>query len=389
VGTGDGTVASSTKIVDHGSDDLHWTLVILGDGFRAAEMAQYQQKVTDLVNGLQGVQPFGRLWNHINVHRIDVHSDESGADDPAACGGPGTTRRTYFDATFCGVAQVRRAVTVNNVLVLSTINAHVSSVEAIVVLVNSTDLGYATVDNVTACTLHPDFILGVAHELGHVLGLADEYDYLSHCPPGDVAGHDTYTGTEAELKPNVTTVTDRSRLKWRHKLVFGPMVRMDNPNCTMCDTRPNPSPGAVGLFGGANTFRCGVFRAQYDCVMRTVDPGTPFCVVCQEAMEKEILKATTVERDCFLATAVYGDPGHPDVDWLRDWRNRQLARGVPAGPAMRALVAAYGRLGPPLARFTVTRPRLARLLRERAFGPAVAALRRRSPSGPLSTGDGT
>jgi zinc carboxypeptidase len=82
------------------------------------------------------------------------------------------------------------------------------------------------------------------------------------------------------------------------------------------------------------------------------------------------------EPPCFIATAVYGDPDHRDVVFLRTLRDE-----VP--PATRVgyrivppIVRAYGRLGPPAARWLASRPRLARALRRWMFEPAVNACRR-------------
>jgi hypothetical protein len=59
---------------------------------------------------------------------------------------------------------------------------------------------------------------------------------------------------------------------------------------------------------------------------------------------------------------------------LRRWRDRHLEAGT---PWMRLLVAGYARVGPALAGKVRSRPRLARLLRTRVFGPWAGWLRRR------------
>jgi hypothetical protein len=53
-----------------------------------------------------------------------------------------------------------------------------------------------------------------------------------------------------------------------------------------------------------------------------------------------------VDRTCFVATAAYGDPRHPEVVALRRWRDQVLVR-TPLG---RAFVAFYWRVGPLAAR---------------------------------------
>lgn len=372
MGTSDGSVGAVTKVVDHGPDNERWAIVVLPDGFTAAELPTFHAKVNDLVAGLQTIEPFQTLWSKINVHRIDVTSVESGLDEPAGCGGAttATTKRTYFDATFCGTPGIRRAVTVNDALVLTTVNAKVTDWEAIVVIVNTAEIGGTGGQQIATYTLHPVLVQGVAHEFGHLMGLGDEYDY---------DGQDTYSGTEPS-QPNATTVTDRSKLKWRHHLArgSGPVPTMTNPDCTKPDTRPSTLPaGTVGLFGGTLTHRCAIYRPTYDCGMRTVDPATPFCVVCRETMTKKINARSTPSGTCFVATAVYGDAHHPDVAWLRLWRDRHLQPGARGRSLVRLAAGVYVRVGPSLARATARQPHVARTLRDQLFAPLIARARER------------
>ncbi len=210
--------------------------------------------------------------------------------------------------------------------------------------------------------------------MGHAaFGLADEYQYYVGC--GSDTDRDRHPGPEP-TQPNVTVNTDRATLKWRHLLEPATTVpTMRNPDCTKCDTRASTVPAStVGLFEGAHYYHCDAYRSEHDCLMRTVGSNLPFCKVCQEAIRKKVIDGS--KADCFVATAVYGDAAHPDVAWLREWRDRHL-RGGPGRIPMRAVVGAYARLGPPAARHVAVRPALARALRQRVFAPAVAAARRR------------
>ena len=82
-------------------------------------MAKYHADVQAFVDAFGQTAPFGDLWCGINVHRIDVVSTDSGADDPIACGdgsaGSGAVARTYFDATFCSGNAIRRLLTCDSV----------------------------------------------------------------------------------------------------------------------------------------------------------------------------------------------------------------------------------------------------------------------------------
>jgi hypothetical protein len=50
---------------------------------------------------------------------------------------------------------------------------------------------------------------------------------------------------------------------------------------------------------------------------------------------------------CFVATAAWGDRLHPDVVWLRNWRDRVLVRYA----AGRAFIRLYWIIGPRMARY--------------------------------------
>lgn len=73
---------------------------------------------------------------------------------------------------------------------------------------------------------------------------------------------------------------------------------------------------------------------------------------------------------CFIATAAYADPGHPDVEVLRRFRDRYLMKSR----AGRAFVKLYYRYSPPLAEFVDERPAL-RAVSRAVLSPVVAACR--------------
>jgi IgA Peptidase M64. len=133
----DGSVIGAQKIVDHGADAQRYNVVILGDGYRAAEMAKYHSDVQAFVDVFGQTAPYGDLWCGINVHRIDVVSTDSGADDPLTCGdgsgGSGAVARTYFDATFCSGNQIRRLLTCDSVSARNVAQAHVPAAHVVMV----------------------------------------------------------------------------------------------------------------------------------------------------------------------------------------------------------------------------------------------------------------
>ena len=279
MGTADGTIVGTTKVVDHGPNGDKWNLVVLGDGFRAADQADYTAAVTALVNTLKATAPFDGVWDRVNVHRVDVHSTDAGADDPAACadgsspaGGTAVTAKTYFDSSFCN-SGIRRLLVPDQALGVTTANAQVPGWDAILMIVNSTEFG-GSGGTLATYSLAPAAIEIAIHEMGHAaFGLADEYEYFTGCASGE-AGHNTHPNTEP-TEPNITVETDRTKLKWRH-LVDAATASPDDPERRLheCDPQANPvAADTVGLFEGAHYFHCGAFRPSYDCRMRTSRDG--------------------------------------------------------------------------------------------------------------------
>jgi hypothetical protein len=283
----DGSVAGRQKVVDNGPDSERYNIVILGDGYRREELAKFAGDVDNFVAVLKSTAPYDRIWGAINVHRVDVVSTESGADDPAHCGdgsaGQNLAPRTYFDSTFCGGGQIRRLLTCNDTLAHDTAKAQVPQVLMTMVIVNAGEYGGSGGRVATFSTNPAAAEIGL-HEMGHTaFGFADEYETYQGCGTGE-KGHDHYTGTEP-VEPNVTATTDPARIKWRAVLTAAadglPTTR--NANCADCDTQPNPrEDGYVGAYEGARYFHCGCYRPAFNCRMRVL--GQPFCGVCQQVI---------------------------------------------------------------------------------------------------------
>jgi hypothetical protein len=286
MGTSDGSVIGITKVVDHGDPALRWNLVILGDGYQAAQLTQFHTDVQNFADVMYQTPPYDELWCGINIYRIDVMSTDSGADDPAACGGTGAAARTYFDASFCN-NNIRRLLEINTTTVHNVVNAQLPQANMIMVIVNSAVYG-GSGGSVATFSLAPNAQEIGLHEMGHTaFGFADEYEYYAGCgvdPPGT---HDNYTGPEPG-QPNITKDSGRTTIKW-HDLVLAatPMPTTSNANCTQCDPQPNPQqPSTVGAYEGAGYYHCGLYRPQFTCRMRAL--GNPYCAVCQRVIRETI-----------------------------------------------------------------------------------------------------
>lgn len=282
MGTSDGTVVGPTRILNNGPDSDRFNIVFLAEGFQDTEQTAFNNACNDFVNAIQLEPWFDTLISAINIHRINVESDDSGADDPATCGGTGATANTYFDATYCGDGLIRRLLVCNQTIARDVLDTHVPEWDVAVVLVNSIIHG-GSGGGIAVVAMTPNWINIALHELGHsAFALADEYDYWSGC------GVDTDRDVAPVGEPsssNVTATTTRSALKWRHLVdPLTPIPTMENPDCTQCDRRPNvlSDDTTIGLYEGAKYYHCGRYRPAYRC--RMFNHNRNFCRVCVEAI---------------------------------------------------------------------------------------------------------
>jgi hypothetical protein len=285
----DGAVVGMRTVADHGPSQRRFDVVITGDGYRSDELPLFAERVEAFCERLFDAAPFDVLQPLVNVHRLDVASTDSGADEPLSCpdgsDGSGAAARTFFDATFCGGGN-RRLLTVDTALVLATVVEHVPAYDMVFVQVNAMAYG-GSGGSVAVFSAHPNAAEIALHEMGHTaFGLADEYPAKAGCTNPD-PGHDVHPGPEPDY-PNVTL--DRSARKWAELVAAGtPLPTMANPDPSRCDERPSPvAAGTVGAFEGADYHRSGVYRPEYDCRMRTL--GVPFCAVCQREIRRQVLR---------------------------------------------------------------------------------------------------
>ena len=277
--TADGTVIGTTQIFGSAPRSRAFNVVLLADGFTAAQQTAFNNACNAFVTAFRGTPPYDELSPVINVFRVNVSSTDSGADDPASAGGTGATARTYFDSSF-GENGIRRLLVCNNVTALQVAAAQVPEFTVVLVVVNSMIYG-GSGGSVGTYSLAGGATEIALHEMGHTAyGLADEYPYYAG---GNETGHDRYTGPEP-TQPNITTNTNRATLKWLWALAASTAIpTMANPNCAQVDSRPSPVPtGTVGLFEGAFYNHCGAYRPEYDCKMRNL--GVAFCHVCRQVI---------------------------------------------------------------------------------------------------------
>ncbi len=266
-----------------GSPGNRVDILILGDGYTAAEEALFDSHVDEFNVWFFTVTPYAEYQNFVNVSSLFVASAESGADHPpydAACPGglgccsdpdalfdplAGTYVDTAFDARFCA-SNIHRLLVVDEAAIFAAAAA-VPDWDHIMVAVNDPVYG-GSGGAIAVTSVHEDGLEIIQHEYGHSFTrLADEYDTPY---PGFPACSDM-VGPACEA--NVTDETSPSLIKW------SPWIAPATPLPT-----PEGSPlyaAEVGLFQGARYLTTGMYRPRDEaCMMHFL--GLSSCEICSQ-----------------------------------------------------------------------------------------------------------
>ncbi len=152
-------------------------LVIVGDGYTAGELAQYDADVSNVINNFFIYEPFVSYEPYFLITKVDVISNESGVDnDPS----PGINRDTALDMTFW-CSGIERLLCVNVSKAYAEAFGGSANVDQVLAIANSSKYGGAGYSSSNLGTLSGQNSASVEvaiHEMGHSLGdLADEYTY--------------------------------------------------------------------------------------------------------------------------------------------------------------------------------------------------------------------
>ncbi|MCC6795752.1 MAG: DUF5011 domain-containing protein [Candidatus Hydrogenedentes bacterium] len=255
---------SVAKIQDTGSDTNRLVLVILGDGYTAANLSagSFTTAAQNALTAFGNKSPWDVLFNGTNVYRVDVESNQQGADRED--GQNGTLVDTYFNSTFW-TSGIDRLLTIDftgRSRAISAADAYVGVGvwDYLFVLVNSTVYG-GSGGSIGVSSIHASASEVIIHEFGHTFaGLADEY---TTAYPGYPAG---------DGEPNVDFDYALANLKWSAWVDTG--TPLPTPDTSTYN-------GVVGAFQGARYLTTGIYRPTRNCLMKAL--GTAFCPVCKEA----------------------------------------------------------------------------------------------------------
>lgn len=173
-------VFETVPIIENGPRDKRINMVVLGDGFTAAQQGNFIADATTLINYIFAKSPYNQYKNYFNVYAIKVISLESGVKHPGTATDvtepvfPVSNPNNFLGTTFdVGVHRCVYSNTTNKVT--GVLASNVPDFDIAFVLGNSPEYGgcggtYAFLSN------HPSAPEIVVHELGHSFGnLADEY----------------------------------------------------------------------------------------------------------------------------------------------------------------------------------------------------------------------
>ncbi len=286
-------------------------LLLMGDGYTAAEMEKWHADAKRLTGILFAEPPFKEHKGDFNVWAVDTPAEESGVSRPS----DGVYRHSPLGAAYDAFGSERYVLALQNRRLREAAAAAPS--EFIEIIVNDRKYGgggihnlYATVSADNAFTPYV-----FVHEFGHhFAGLADEY-YTS------ASAYEAAEGRPEPWEPNVTA--DPQAAKWRDLAMPGAALPSVWPKATFekaqaeiqarrrkirAEQRPEAEmealfreelgrmtpllnsglhAGKVGAFEGALYESKGYYRPQSDCIMFTRDE-VGFCAVCRRAIERVI-----------------------------------------------------------------------------------------------------
>jgi len=287
-------------------------LLVLGDGYTAAERGKFEKDARRFMEALFSTSPFLEHQKDFNVWGLCSAAEESGVSRPSG----GIYRRSPVGAAYDTFGTERYVLTTENRALRDV--ASFAPYEFIEILVNGQTYGGGGIFNQYATVAIDNLWAGYVgvHEFGHQFGaLADEY-YTS-----DVAYLPPEKKTEP-WEPNVTALLDPANLKWKDLVAPGTPIptpwdkeefdrferdiqrqRKELRAAGKAEAEMDELfrkerakedamlgaqkfAGKVGAFEGANYEAKGYYRPEVDCIMFTRHKA--FCAVCRRAIERVI-----------------------------------------------------------------------------------------------------
>ncbi len=285
-------------------------LLLVGDGYTAAERGKFEADARRLVNVLFATSPFKERRTDFNVWGLVPAARESGVSRPSQ----GLHRASPVGAAYDAFGTERYVLTFDNKAFRSV--ASYAAYDVVEIVTNSRAYGgggiYGLYSTVAADNAYSPYVF--VHEFGHhFAALADEYytSPVAYLPGG---------AREEPWEPNVTATP--ASPKWKDLVEAGTPLptpwqkaeyeqrsraaqskraeirKQGRPEADMealfkeeaqMDARQFPSEkfaGKIGAFEGARYEAQGLYRPAVDCIMFT--RSEEFCAVCRRAISRVI-----------------------------------------------------------------------------------------------------
>jgi hypothetical protein len=301
-------------IQESGPPETKVDLLVLGDGYTAAEEPKFEKDAKRLVAILLATEPYKSHRSDFNVRGLSVPAAESGISNPRK----GVWHDAPLGCSFNAFDTDRYVLTFANERLREA--AAQAPYDALLIVFNDRKYGGGGIYNLWAtCAADSEQAPYVfVHEFGHSFAaLADEY-YSSQ-----VAYEDKNPQGHEPWEPNVTALLDPSKLKWadlmekttplptpwdqkgydeidlayqaKRKKMIDEKASEEATEALMREVGQSTGPrlasekfsGKVGAFEGAMYEAKGLYRPEIDCIMFTRNPKT-FCRVCARAIERVI-----------------------------------------------------------------------------------------------------
>lgn len=305
-------------IAEHGDPSTHIDLLLLGDGYTAAEKGAFRADAERLARALLSTEPYKTHAAKFNVRAIAPPSPRSGVSKPRQ----GEWRQSALGAAFNTFDSDRYVLCQDDRRWRDV--AAAAPYDAVVILLNDRKYGgggifrlYATV---AARSEVSEYLF--VHEFGHSFAaLADEYftspvAYTEFTPP--------------QVEPweaNVTALLDPAKLKWRDLVATGTPLPTpwdqdaftklskqfqerraqlvasgakdeelealfaEEKTATKQLLDAQRAQHAIGAYEGAMYQARGLYRPEVDCVMFSRNRNE-FCAVCARGIERVIEELT-------------------------------------------------------------------------------------------------
>jgi hypothetical protein len=303
------TGQSFNTMINNGAPSNRVDMIFVGDGYTASQInttyVSHIQNTLDHFFGTALGSPLGRYHRFFNVHRVNVLSNQSGADQPplnvfvdtaldASYWWGGTERCLYFDTNKANqavaAALAGSGIDTNDGMLLGTVN----------------DSKYGGCGGQWGVYAGANAAANeiALHEIGHSFAnLADEY-----FSPG------TYSGAE----PSAWNLTKSPVTgKWNRWVGYND---------------PNTSVGPIGYYEGGGYYAQGLYRPSDNSKMRSLN--RPFDAISREKFINDIYDEVNPLDSWLTNSSLLTDPASvwvntvdPDVisvEWFLDGQSLDL-----------------------------------------------------------------